>query len=179
MCARIQRLLLVVLSVVALRPDAGTASQVHFLPIEEVAAEIEVTVLAEVLTARAWDTRMTLPDGREGPTTSAHAEYQVKVQQVLVGKCLRAKETVRVEAMIPIPVQYDEWGREELHWSPITPRGDDDLNLKPGRRYLLSFSSCDRGDAVHGLLRADDPSQRKELSDAVKRVQKRRTPTAK
>lgn len=164
-------------SVLLLGHGSVSASRVRFRGIDEVAKSIDTVVLGTVLTKRSSTMKMKLPDGADGPTTHYQTDYEVRVQKVLFGGCLRPDKTIRVSSMIAVPVQRDEWGQEVLHWSPTVDRGENDHDLSEGSSYLFSFGYCDAHDAVHPLLRSDPPSSRTELLDAIKRSRAASSPT--
>lgn len=131
------RTALAVLAVLALAGPA-LASQVHVMPLQQVAANIGVVVELEVLQTRQWKDERTLANGKK-VYDGFHWEIVGKVVHTHVGEGPEPGTQLTLHRSMPSAVAYDEQGNVKMSMSFIVSDMGPDGGVSKGDRILACF----------------------------------------
>jgi hypothetical protein len=145
---------------------ASQATQVFFQRPEEIKQPIAVVLRVKVGDVKIREDRMKLKDGKEGPVIATHWEYQCDVRETVSGDWpaeKSAREKIRFQFTAMVPVEYDENGREVVHFSYWSTGSGIETSLQAGQEYLVCLPVNAPGDKPQKLLRAEPVSRRAAL----------------
>ncbi len=135
--ARTAQSAVAVLAVLALTGPAR-ASQVHVMPLLQVAANINVVIEMEVLQTREWKDERTLANGMK-VVDGFHWEIVGKVVHTHGGEGPKPGTRLTLHRAMPSAVVYDEQGNVKMSMSFIVSDMGPDGGVNKGDRILACF----------------------------------------
>lgn len=157
--------LLVLISL--LFPQITFSSQLHLIPLEEDAKNINTVLIVEVTDVSRESTYMKLKNGQDGPMTSTRIIISGKVKKVLWGKC--PLETIKTEYTWIVPVKYDEDGKALLTASLIRSGSGLENEAVTGKEYIFSYKDIYFSNPIQTHQRMDNLEDEKNILAALKK----------
>ncbi len=138
------------------------SSQVHLLPLKEVAPNIPFLIEAEVASIDKSERHLKLKNGKEGPAIFIDWKMAIKKIKVLKGN-LKANN-LNAQFSWEIPIKYDENGIEQMRYSPQSSASGIEGSIKIGQRYLFSFTHIREPESeLQYIYRIDELRKKDEI----------------